>query len=161
MFILAMVFVFMYFKVSSNVSGYESQIVSLNEQLGNLKEQFRLNKDLQAVLSSRNLRTVRLTATDIATNAFGKLFISRDTNRGILQLSNLPQLHGEGTYQLWIYIYDNYMSLGKFSPMENSAYFPFDTPQLDEDSAVSFLVTEEPPNGSLQPSSKVYLKGSF
>ena len=56
MFILAMVFVFMYFKVSSNVKGYESQIISLNEQLGNLKEQFIRNKDLQAVLSSKNLK---------------------------------------------------------------------------------------------------------
>ncbi|MGA8265860.1 MAG: anti-sigma factor [Ignavibacteriaceae bacterium] len=161
MFIFAIVFVFMYFKVSSNVKGYESQIVSLNEQLGNLKEQFRQNKDLQAVLNSKNLRTVNLTGSDIATNAIGKLFISMDTNHGILQLSNLPQLHGNGTYQLWIYIYDNYMSLCKFSPTDNSAYIPFDTPQLSVDSNVSFLVTEEPPNGSLRPGNKIYLKGSF
>ena len=161
MFILAIVFVFLYFKVSSNVKGYESQIISLNKQIGSLKEQFVRNKDLQSVLGSKNLKTVSLTGSDIAPNAFGKLFISLDTNHGIIQLSNLPQLHGKGTYQLWIYIYDNYMSLGKFSPLENTAYFPFDTPQLDQDSSVSFLVTEEPPNGSLQPGNKVYLKGSF
>ena len=157
MFLLAAVFVFLYFKVSSNVKSYESQIVSLNAEIMNLKEQFRQNKDLQTVLGSRNLKTVTLAGSNIATDASAKLFISLDTNHGILQLSNIPPLRGNGTYQLWIYIYDNYLSLGKFIPTETAAFFSFDTPQLSESSTVSFLVTEEPAGGSFQPGDKVYL----
>ena len=161
MFLLAAVFAYMYFNISTNVKGYEAQIISLNQELSNLKQQVRQNIDLRAVLSSKNLKTVNLAGSGIAANASGKLFIDLDTNHGIVELSNFPQLHGEGTYQLWIFIYDNYLSLGKFSPTEESAFFSFDTPQLSLDSNVNFLVTEESSGGSLQPGDKVFLKGSF
>ena len=161
MLIPVVVFVFMYYKASSNVNKYESQIVSLNEQILGLKEQFRQNQDLRAVLSSKNLKTLNLVGSDLTNNAFGKLFISLDTNHGILQFFNLNTLQGNETYQLWIYIYDNYMSLGKFNPTGKSGYFSFDTPQLSESSNVNFLVTEEAANGPLQPGDKVYLTGSF
>ena len=161
MFLLAVVFVFLYFKVSSNVKGYKTQIISLNEELSGLKEQFRQNMNLRAMLGSKNLKTVNLISPEIAANASGKLFIDMDTNQGIIELSDFPQLHGSGTYQLWIYIYDNYLSLGKFNPTDKTSFYSFDTPQLSEDSTVSFLVTKELANGSLQPGDKVYLKSPF
>lgn len=161
MLILMISLVFMYYKISSSVKVYEAQINSLNEQIVNLNEQFRNNRDLQSVLSSKNLKTVDLVGSDIAKNAFGKLFISLDTNHGVLQFSNVPALRKDETYQLWIYIYDNYISLGKFKPTDNLVYFPFDTPQLSENSKVNFLVTVEPVSGSSQPGDKVFLTGSF
>jgi Anti-sigma-K factor rskA, C-terminal len=161
MLILLAILGFLYFKFSSSVKGYEARIDSLNQDVANLNEKFSQNKDLQKVLSSRSLKTVNLKETNIAENAFGKLFISLDTNHGFIQVSNLPKLQGNEVYQLWIYIYDNYMILAKFNPAENPAYIPFDTPQLSNDSKVDFMLTEEPGEGSLQPGTKIYLTGSF
>jgi hypothetical protein len=159
--ILVAILGYMYFKFSSSVKSYEARINSLNQDMAVLNERFSQNKDLQAVLSSKSLRTVNLSGTDIAKNAFGKLFISLDTNHGFIQVSNLPKLQDDEVYQLWINIYDNYMSLAKFKPSDNVVYFPFDTPQLSEDSEVNFILTEEPSNGVLQPGKKAYMTGSF
>jgi predicted nucleic acid-binding Zn ribbon protein len=161
MLILVLIFGYLYFKFSSSTKGYEARINSLNQNLSELNERFSQNKDLQAVLSSRNLKTVKLSGTDIAKDAFGKLFISLDTNHGFIQVSDLPTLKEGEVYQLWIYIYDNYMLLAKFNPTDNPAYVPFDTPQLSEDSKVSFILTRELSNGILQPGKEIYMTGSF
>ena len=126
-----------------------------------LNDQFSQNKDLLAVLSSRSLKTVSLSGTDIAKSASGRLFISLDNNHGFIQASNLPKLQEGEVYQLWIYIYDNYLSLAKFNPADNMVYFPFDTPQLSESSKVNFILTKEASNGNLQPGKKIYMTGSF
>ena len=129
--------------------------------MATLNGRFNQNKDFLAVLSSRSLKTISLSGTDIAKNAFGKLYISLDTNHGFIQASNLPKLQKDEVYQLWIYIYDNYLSLAKFKPADNMVFFPFDTPQLSESSKVNFILTEEPSNGNLQPGKKIYMTGSF
>jgi hypothetical protein len=152
---------YMYLKFSSGIKKYEARINSLNQDVSNLNGQFNQNKELLAVLGSRSLKTVNLSGTDIAKNSFGRLFISLDANHGYIQVSNLPKLQNNEVYQLWIYIYDNYLSLAKFKPADNLFYFPFETPQLSENSKVSFILTEEPSNGSLQPGKKVYMTGLF
>ena len=158
---LVLILGYMYFKFSSNTKKYEARINSLNQDVATLNERFSQNKDFLALLSSRSLKTVNLSATEIANNASGRLFISLDTNHGYIQVSNLPGLQNDEIYQLWIYIYDNYLSLAKFKPADKLAIFPFDTPQLSENREVNFILTEEPSNGSLQPGKKIYLTGSF
>jgi hypothetical protein len=158
---LVLILGYMYFKFSSNAKKYEARINSLNQDVATLNERFSQNKDFLALLSSRSLKTVNLSATEIAKNASGRLFISVDSNHGYIQVSNLPGLQNDEVYQLWIYIYDNYLSLAKFKPADKLAIFPFDTPQLSENSEVNFILTEEPSNGSLQPGKKIYLTGSF
>ena len=161
MLILVAVLGYFYFKFSSSIKKYEARVNSLNQDMATLNGQFSQNKDLQAVLSSKSLKTINLSGTDIAKNASGRLFISLDTNHGFIQASNLPKLQKGEVYQLWIYIYDNYLSLAKFNPADNMVYFPFDTPQLSESSKVSFILTEESSNGNLQPGKKIYMTGSF
>jgi Anti-sigma-K factor rskA, C-terminal len=161
MLILLAILGYLYFKFSSNTKKYEARINTLNQNVSTLNERFSQNKDFLAVLSSKSLKTVNLSATDIAKNTSGRLFISLDTNHGFIQVSNLPKLQNDEVYQLWIYIYDNYLSLAKFKPTDNLGIFPLDTPQLSENSKVSFILTEEPSNGSIQPGKKIYMTGSF
>ena len=161
MLILVAILGYLYFKFSSSIKKYEARINSLNQDMATLNGRFNQNKDFLAVLSSRSLKTISLSGTDIAKNAFGKLYISLDTNHGFMQASNLPKLQKDEVYQLWIYIYDNYLSLAKFKPADNMVFFPFDTPQLSESSKVNFILTEEPSNGNLQPGKKIYMTGSF
>ncbi len=161
MLILVAILGYLYFKFSSSIKKYEARINSLNQDMATLNGRFNQNKDFLAVLSSRSLKTISLSGTDIAKNAFGKLYISLDTNHGFIQASNLPKLQKDEVYQLWIYIYDNYLSLAKFKPADNMVFFPFDTPQLSESSKVNFILTEEPSNGNLQPGKKIYMTGSF
>jgi hypothetical protein len=161
MLILVAILGYLYFKFSSSIKKYEARINSLNQDMATLNGRFNQNKDFLAVLSSRSLKTINLSGTDIAKNAFGKLYISLDTNHGFIQASNLPKLQKDEVYQLWIYIYDNYLSLAKFKPADNMVFFPFDTPQLSESSKVNFILTEEPSNGNLQPGKKIYMTGSF
>jgi Anti-sigma-K factor rskA, C-terminal len=161
MLILLAVLGYLYYKFSSNTKKYEARINSLNQNVATLNERFSQNKDFLAVLGSKSLKTVNLSPTEIAKNASGRLFISLDTNHGFIQVTNLPKLQNDEVYQLWIYIYDNYLSLAKFKPTDNLAIFPLDTPQLSENSKVNFILTEEPSNGSLQPGKKIYMTGSF
>ena len=161
MLVLVAILSYLYFKFSSSIKKYETRINSLNQDMAALNERFNQDKDLLAVLSSRSLKTVSLSGTDIAKNAFGKLYISLDNNHGFIQVSNLPKLQKDEVYQLWIYFYDNYLSLAKFKPADNMVFSPFDTPQLSANSEVNFILTEEPSNGNLQPGKKIYMTGSF
>ncbi len=157
--ILIIGMVFFYLRVSSDVKKYEARINSLNNEISNLSDQFKLNRELQVVLSSKNLKTVNLEGTNLAQGSFGKIFINPETNRGFIQLSNIPALPANEIYQLWINISGNYTSVCKIRPSDNFTYFPIELPQLNNNIKISFQLTGEPADGSLQPGSKVFLNG--
>ncbi|HKI79569.1 MAG TPA: anti-sigma factor [Ignavibacteriaceae bacterium] len=154
-------FVLIYFKVSSDVNEYETKINSLNEQIDLLTDHFNQNKDLQVILSSKNLVTINLEGNGPAQSSFGKLFISSDVDRGYVQFSNLPELKGNEFYELWIEIGDSYQSLGKFKPQGNIAYYPVNIPPMDKDIKARFILTLETSDASKEPGSNIYLSGEI
>ncbi|HKI78062.1 MAG TPA: anti-sigma factor, partial [Ignavibacteriaceae bacterium] len=132
-----------------------------NEQIDLLTDHFNQNKDLQVILSSKNLVTINLEGKESAQSSFGKIFISSDVDRGYVQFSNLPELKGNEFYELWIEIGDSYQSLGKFKPQGNITYYPVNIPPMDKDIKGRFILTLETSNAVKEPGSNIYLSGEI
>ena len=153
--------VFVYLKVTSEVNVYKSGIDKLNQQIKNLSNQISDNKEIQKILQSKNVKIVNLTGTEINKGGFGKLIISFDNSKSFLQVSKLPVLSSDKTYQLWVIINGKYISLGFFKPKSEGDYYQFTIPELTNKGETKFLLSEEPSTGSSKPSAKIYLIGTL
>ncbi|MCL5030417.1 MAG: anti-sigma factor [Bacteroidetes bacterium] len=153
--------VFVYLKVTSEVTVYKSGIDKLNQQIKDLSAQVSDNKEIQKILQSKNVKIINLNGTEINKNGFGKLIISFENSKGFLQLSDMPALTSDNAYQLWVIINGKYASLGVIKSINDFDYFPFTIPELTNKGATKFLLSEEPAAGSLKPSTKIYLTGTL
>lgn len=159
--IVAAGLIFVYLKISTDVTVYKTSVDKLNQQIKTLSSQVNNNQDLQKLLLTKNVKIVNLTGTPVNQFGYGKLIISFENSKGYLQLSDVPVLPADNSYQLWININGKYTSLGSFTPSEKVQYFPFTIPELTNDGTTKFMVSEEPSEGSVRPSGKVVLTGTL
>ncbi len=150
-----------YLKISGDVSDYETKINSLNNQITKLSSKVSQNRELQLILTSKDLSTLNLEAVKAPPNTYGKLFVSPENSKGFIQVPNMTELSNNNVYQLWIEINRQYYSLTIFKTAGNLSYVAFDLPSITNLRKVSFLLTEEPEGGSGEPTGKVLLKGAF
>ncbi len=153
--------VIVYLKISSNIAENETKINSLNNQITNLSDEASQNRQLQLILTSKDLKTLNLEAVKAPPNTYGKLFVSPDNSKGVIQVSNIQELSYDNVYQLWIEINRQYYSLAIFKSAGDLSYIAFDLPSITDLRKVGFILTKEPKGGSEVPTGNVVLKGTF
>jgi cell division protein FtsL len=153
--------IFMYFKISSDVTGYKQGVEKLNQQISDLSSQVNTNQDLQKLLASKNVKIINLTGTSLAKGGYGKIIMSLEEKKGYLQLFNMPNLNEGKSYELWINITGKLLALGVFKSQNNIEYFPFSIPFIPDKASVLFYLTETPSGNSLKPFGNIYLSGKL
>jgi len=151
-----------YLNFSSAIKDLKSTNESLRQQVNDLSVKFSTTQEIQSFLESPDVKIVSLDGTGMNPGGKGKLIVSFSQNKGYLQLSNMPELGQDKTYQLWMQLPQNgYYSLGVFIPSGRVQYFPFNIPQSVMGNVNDFFVTEELSPGASVPGNKIFLRGSF
>ncbi|MHB1687023.1 MAG: anti-sigma factor [Ignavibacteriaceae bacterium] len=159
--IVAAGIIFTYYKISSDVKSYKTNIEKLDQKIQNLSSSISANKELENLLQSKNVRVINLQGTPINPAGYGKLIIGFDNSKGFFQFSNMPLLSSDKSYQLWISMQGKFSSLGVFQNGEGSNYSSFALPEITNQAGTKFIVSEEPSNGSIRPGKRIFLTGSL
>lgn len=160
--ILFLALVVLYMNFSTEIKDLKYTNDSLKQQLSDLSVKFNNNQDIQNILESADVRVINLSGTAINPGGKGKLIVSTSQSKGYLQLTDMPTLGLNTSYQLWMQLPDGkYFSLGVFKPSGRVQYFPFKMPQSLGINVTEFLVTEESSTGAPEPGNKVFLTGSI
>lgn len=160
--VLLMALVVLYLNFSTEITDLKTTNDNLKQQLNDLSVKFNSTQEIQNIMESPDVKVINLDGTGINPVGKGKLIISLAQVKGYLQLSDMPALGRNNSYQLWMQLPDGrYFSLGIFNPSGRVQYFPFKIPQSVENNITEFLVTEESSTGATVPGNKVFLTGSL
>jgi anti-sigma-K factor RskA len=160
--ILLLALVVLYLNFSSEIDNVKFTNETLKQQVNDLSVKFNSSQEIQNILESSDVRVINLHGTGINPVGKGKLILSVSQTKGYLQLSDMPALGLNSSYQLWMQLPDGkYFSLGVFNPSGRVQYFPFKIPQSDENNITEFMVTEESSTGAAEPGNKVFLTGTL
>lgn len=151
---------YIYQKFTSSVDTYKTGITRLNKQVSDLRGQVEVNKEVQKILRMKDAHIINLYGSSINKEGFGKIILSFESSSGFLQVSNLPALNNDKTYQLWMATQGKTAYLDAFKFVD-SIYFPISIPAQNYKGEIKFLVTEESLKDSTKPSGKVYLTGTL
>ena len=128
--ILLLALVVLYLNFSSAITDLNIANDNLKQQVNDLSVKFNSTQEIQSILESPDVKVINLEGTGINPDGKGKLIISLAKNKGYLQLSDMPALGQNNSYQLWMQLPDGrYFSLGIFKPSGRIQYFPFKIPQ--------------------------------
>jgi hypothetical protein len=109
-----------------------------------------------ALLTSPDVRELRLAGAGPAPNASGRVFIS--PSRGLLfAASNLPPLPDGRTYQLWFLTRGAPVSAGIVRPDQQGNVTAAFDPLADQPETTGFSVSLEPEGGVAAPTGPIYL----
>ncbi len=160
--IVLLALIVLYLNFSSEINELKFTNDSLKQQVNDLSVKFSSTQEIQSILESSDVKVINLQGTGINPVGKGKLIISGSQNKGFLQLSDMPALGKNSSYQLWMQLPSGkYFSLGVFNPSGRVQYFPFKIPQSEENNITEFMVTEESSAGAADPGNKVFLTGSL
>lgn len=160
--VLFLALVILYMNFSTEIKDLKYTNDTLKQQLSDLSVKFNNTQDIQNILESADVKVINLKGTAINPGGKGKLIISASQSKGYLQLTDMPTLGLNTSYQLWMQLPDGkYFSLGVFNPSGRVQYFPFKMPQSKENNITEFVVTEESSTGASEPGNKVFLTGSI
>jgi anti-sigma-K factor RskA len=160
--ILLLALIVLYLNFSSEINNLKFTNDTLKQQINDLSVKFNSTQEIQSILESPDVKVINLQGTGINPVGRGKLIISGSQSKGYIQLSDMPALGQNSSYQLWMQLPDGkYFSLGVFNPSGRVQYFPFKIPRLEENNIAEFMVTEESSTGAADPGNKVFLTGSL
>lgn len=160
--ILFLALVVLYLNFSTEIKDLKYTNAALRQQVNDLSAKFNSTQDIQNIMESSEVKVINLRGTGINPDGKGKLIISGSQNKGYLQLSNMPVLGSNNSYQLWMQLPNGkYYSLGVFYPTGRVQYFPFNIPHSEYSHITEFLVTEESSTGAPDPGNKVFLTGNL
>lgn len=150
---------FLYF--ASEMKDLKVMNIALRQQVNDLSVKYNSTAEIQSLIESADVKIINLEGTEINPDGKGKVIISFTQNKGYLQLSDMPGLGEDKSYELWMQLpAGDYFSLGLFSPAGRVQYFPFKIPQSEARTATHYIVTEESSTGASKPGSNVFLEGN-
>jgi len=153
--------IWLYLSNNSKIKQLQQNVNKLTYQVSSLTSSFKKNKELQEILTTKNVQLVNLIPTKRGSKSYGRLIISFDKNKSFFQMFNMPRLEKSMSYQLWVNVSRSYFSLGVFIPKKIPEYHPFKLPQLSGKRTIRFLVTKETKLGAERPGKLIYLKGKL
>lgn len=160
--ILFLAIAVIYLNFNSEMKDLQAINENLTQRLNDLSVKFSSTQEIQDFMESADVKIINLKGTGINPDGNGKLIISLSQNKGFLQLTDMPILGQDKSYQLWMQLPSGgYYSLGVFNPAGRIQYFPFNIPQSAIENLSEFMVTEEFSAGASRPGNKVFLSGSF
>ena len=160
--ILVLVIAALYLNFASDIKNLKYTNDNLRQQVNDLSVKFSNTQEIQSLLESADVKIINLQGTGINPGGKGKIIISSTQGKGYLQLSDMPALGQNTSYQLWMQLPGGgYFSLGVFNPAGRVQYFPFKIPQSGQQNITEFLLTQESSTGASNPGNKVFLTGSL
>lgn len=154
--------VFYSFNLSSELNNKETIIEQQQAQITELQNDVQRKEELLSILESREVDLVMMAGLDVNPNGYGKVIWDSESNRALLQVSNLPAVPSDKDYQLWIIKNNKPVSAGVFAvnDPEKDSFFKIEQITADEQSADAFAITMEPKGGVPQPTGDMYLLGN-
>jgi hypothetical protein len=145
------------------------QINIVNQKLNNLQAELRKEKDfleqnklLIDFLNSDDLEIVRLEPTDIAGGSMGQLFLSFKEGKGILRITNLPDLEESHNYQLWFVSKNETIPILSINSKTKTSIFVISNlPYIDKKEVELIRITEESEENPKLPTGSSYLFGAI
>ncbi len=155
--------VFYSFNLSSEISNKDEIIVEQQEQITELQNEIQQKEELLTILESREVDLVMMSGMEVNPNGYGKIIWDPESNRALLQVSNLPAVPSDKDYQLWIIRNNKPVSAGVFAVNDpgKDSFFKIEEITSDKQQADAFAVTMEPKGGMPQPTGDMYLMGNM
>ena len=141
-----------------NVIHFKENIMSgLNEQ-----EHNRLWELLDRELNTDDLEIVRLEPTDIAGSSMGQLFLSFKEGKGILRITNLPDLEEGYNYYLWFVSKEETIPILSINHEPKTSIFVISNlPYIDKKEVELIRITEESEKNPKLPTGSSFLFGTI
>ena len=154
--------VFYSFNLSFEISSQEEVIQEQQATISELQNEIEQKEELLSILESREVDLILMSGMEANPNGYGKVIWDAESNRALLQVSNLPAVPSDKDYQLWIIKNNKPVSAGVFAvndPAKDS-FFKIEEMDGPEQSADAFAITMEPKGGMPQPTGDMYLMGN-
>jgi len=159
--LLAIGIIVIYLNISLKTNNLNNEVYKLKKEVGNLNTQLIGSQEIKEMLQSPDVQVINLKGTNLSPNSFGKLIIGSDKEVGYIQFAQMPVIKEDKVFQLWVRLSGSYISLRTFQASDTTGFYSFKTINLQKESDINFLITEEPSSISTAPSNKVYLQGKF
>jgi anti-sigma-K factor RskA len=155
--------VFYSFNLSGELNQREQVIEQQQARITALRQEVAQKEELLAILESREVDLVIMNGLEVNPGGYGKVIWDQESQRALLQVSNLPSVPSDKDYQLWIIKNNKPVSAGVFAVNDPSRDNFFKIEELAEDAqpADAFAITMEPKGGMPQPTGDMYLLGSI
>jgi hypothetical protein len=150
-----------YLKISLDTNNLNNEVDKLKKEVGDLNIKLIGNQEIQEMLQSPEVQVINLKGTDLSSNSFGKLIIGSDRGTGYIQFSQMPAISEDNLFQLWASISREYIKLKAFQASDTIGFYSFKLLNLPKGDDINFIVSEESSSGSMTPSNKIYLRGTF
>ncbi len=163
LFVITAALIFYSFNLSESIDNKEAIIAQQQQKIIRLQNKVQKREELLSILSARTVDMIVMTGLEVNTDGYGKIIWDPETNRALLQLSNLPPDPPGKDYQLWLIKNNKPIPAGVFSvnTTDEASFFKVqEIPNVSEEAAGAFAVTLEPEGGVPQPTGEMYLLGS-
>lgn len=160
--LVALSLIFYSFNLSSQISEKEDIIVEQQNQITELQNEVQQKEELLSILESREVDMVVMSGMEVNPDGYGKIIWDSESNRALLQVSNLPAVPADKEYQLWIIRNNKPVSLDVFAVNDpnKDTFFKIEEMAAGEQVADAFAITLEPKGGMPQPTGDMYLMGN-
>lgn len=154
--------VFYSFNLRTEISTQEEVIQEQQVRISELQSEIEQKEELLSILESREVDLVLMSGMEANPNGYGKVIWDSESNRALLQVSNLPAVPSDKDYQLWIIKNNKPVSAGVFTvnDPEKDSFFKIEEMEASEQTADAFAITMEPKGGMPQPTGDMYLMGN-
>jgi anti-sigma-K factor RskA len=155
--------IFYSFNLSSKISEREHIIAEQQSTITELKTRLQQKEEMLSILEAREVDMVLMSGLEVNPDGYGKVIWDSETQKALLQVSNLPAVPKDKDYQLWLIKNNTPVSAGVFAVNdEGDKFFKIEKmADADEQSANAFAITMEPKGGMPQPTGDMYLMGSM
>ncbi|MGD8426053.1 MAG: anti-sigma factor [Balneolaceae bacterium] len=161
--IVTLSLIFYSFNLRSQISKKESLLDSKETVIVQLKNELQKKNEMLSILGAQDIDMILMAGMDANPNGYGKVIWDPENQQALLQVSNLPPVPKDKTYQLWLIKDNKPVSAGVFATENNGDNF-FKIEKMaktDKQSANAFAVTLEPKGGVPQPTGDMYLMGNM
>ncbi len=151
---LAVVLLFQVGDLRGEKDRLEEQLVAARQVVDQLRQ-------IEAVRSAPDVRSVNLVGTAAAPEASGTYYWSKAMGYGALVCNNLKTLGPGETYQVWLFVDDQALSAGTFASWQGLGQWALDLEPLSIKGVDAVGVSIEPAGGSAAPSGEMILWGTL
>lgn len=155
--------VFYSFNLSGELNEREQIIEQQQAQITQLQEDVGQKEELLAILESREVDLIIMNGMEVNPGGYGKVIWDPESQRALLQVSNLPAVPSDKDYQLWIIKNNQPISAGVFAVNDPTRdnFFKIEELVDGKQPADAFAITMEPKGGMPQPTGDMYLMGNM
>lgn len=144
----------------------DAKIETVVDKFNGVESEITLNTDfrenyfsLMQFFNHSDIEYFNLTNIDAANNASAKVFLSFEGKTGLIQLSDMPKLADDQTYQLWLRTATRDYSLGAFLPNPGRQFQEiYDVPAISVPDIEQLFISAEFKPGNNSPAGRMIIE---